>query len=351
MNEDVKIILEAGGTAPSGDNSQPWNFAVSGDTVEIYNVPKRDLSLYNYQNHACFIAHGALLENMEITANDLGYSCDISIFPDPQKPDLVSRVRFIPGQKKPQPLKTAIQNRATNRKPYQTIPLTETEKNAILSSADHINSGRIILTGEKDDIHKLAGAVSVNERLLFENKTMHDFFFSQIRWTDQEEQEKRNGLFLKTLELKPPQRASFNLFKHWGALNFLKFLKISHTVAKDNAKNYAASAAIGAVTMAGNSPQDYVNGGRIFERLWLTAAGLGLSLQPITGLVFLAHRIFQEDGPQFNHSQKELIKQSFSEITKALKSGDLTIIMMFRIGKSEGPSARSSRLPLEKLLI
>ncbi|HED00536.1 MAG TPA: molybdopterin biosynthesis protein MoeY, partial [Proteobacteria bacterium] len=45
--EIIFKIVESGIWAPSGDNCQPWRFTWNGQKLLLFNVPKRDTSLYN----------------------------------------------------------------------------------------------------------------------------------------------------------------------------------------------------------------------------------------------------------------------------------------------------------------
>ena len=63
---DIKKILEAAVHAPSGENCQPWRFEIRGDEIGVFNLPKKDQSLYNEGQMASYVAHGALIENILI---------------------------------------------------------------------------------------------------------------------------------------------------------------------------------------------------------------------------------------------------------------------------------------------
>lgn len=350
MERHIEQILTAASFAPSGDNSQPWRFSVDANIISVYNKPESDRSLYNVNQNTAFIAHGALLQNIKLACTKLGFKPEISLFPNTEQPNLVSQITLNSSTPENNRLCDFISTRATNRKPYLPYLLTSQEKENILNCA-HGELVKIVLMDDKEKIAEIARAASFNEQLLFENKIMHEFFFNQIRWTEQDEKTKRNGLYLKTLELLPPQMASFKLFKHWNILKILNKLGISKVVAKDNAKTYSTASVIGAVILANTNNQDYIKAGEIFQRIWLEVTSLGLSLQPITGIIFLANRIKLLGGREFSEQQKKLIIDSHAAIKKQLNLVGENITMLFRIGKSDPPSARSSRLPLQQLLI
>src|SRR3989338_3310518 len=117
MDDAIQKIVEAGIQAPSGDNCQPWRFVVKGNTIELYNLPERDNSLYNWGQRASYVAHGALLENMSIAASQLGYTLSIDLFPEKSDTNFIARVTLIEVEAKNEPLYDAIFKRCNNRKP------------------------------------------------------------------------------------------------------------------------------------------------------------------------------------------------------------------------------------------
>ena len=84
--------------------------------------------------------------------------------------------------------------------------------------------------------------------------------------------------------------------------------------------------------------------------MWLEATKLGLAVQPVTGLLFLAQRIGQEDSNSvFTNKQIKLIAESYSELKQIFGLDGEVIAMMFRIGHAKEPSARSSRMKPEDI--
>ena len=150
---------------------------------------------------------------------------------------------------------------------------------------------KIFLTEKKEDVTTLAYIGSMNERIVFENKFLHNFLFGHINWTDKENEAKKIGFDIQTLELPPPARVGFNIFKHWQAVRIFNKLGLSKSIWRQNGTQYASAAAIAIITVGGNAEEDFVRAGRIIQRFWLTGTKLGLSLQPMTGILFLMQRI------------------------------------------------------------
>lgn len=351
----IKKIIEAAILAPSGENCQPWRFEIVGQKILLFNCPERDQSAYNWEQRASMVSHGAVIENMVITARQLGQTLDIKLFPDPAgQPDLVATfdVRALEGgEKSSDPLYLYLEKRCTNRRPYEASASLSSEEQRDLEAGSG-GGATITLLNDKIKINEIATAASVGEKVLFENRRLHDFFFAHVSWTKQEDEEKRAGFYIETLELPLPAKVGFKLFKHWSVLNIAnKIIGASKVVAKENAKNYSASAGFGAVSVNSKRPEDFIAIGRALERAWLTATKIGLSFQPVTGVIWFQRRLENGEGDWFSENHKNLIQDSYRKIfsTFGLKQNQV-LAMMFRVGRSAPPSARSLRFPLDKFV-
>lgn len=344
--EDIKKILEAAVHAPSGDNSQPWRFRVADNRITIYNIPERDTTLYNFRERGSLVAHGALIENIVIAASHLGYRALPILFPESDRQEIVAAIRLEKTAPRTEPLFQAMRERASNRKPYDPMPPTDAERE-ILVAAARDPGGEIRLVEDTKSKKVIAQAISLNERILFENKALHTSFFQNIVWTSAEERRKKRGLYLNTLELPPPAQVAFRLFRFWPALKFFNMFGLSRQVAHTNATLYESSGAIGAILMPDESPENFIRAGSILQRVWLTATTLGLSMQALAGLLYLAQRVRGEDAAMFRAEDKERIMCAYKIIESSFDAHGRRIMMLFRIGRGKKSSARSSRLPPE----
>ena len=347
MNETIKRILEIAVFAPSGENCQPWRFIVRGNRLEILNIPERDSSLYSWGQRASYIAHGALIENIRIAAPNFGYNPKINLFPDPGNSLLVAQISFEQMSPKKDNLFDFVKTRTTNRKPYKNTVLTVDQRREFDTIAKNIERGRLVFLGDEQKKKVVAQAAAGNERILFENSSMHKFFYDHITWTEKEDREKNIGFYIKTFELPSPAEKMFKLAKNWKLLQVLNRIGFSKLIVKQNAKVYASGAAFGAVVMPSNSAEDFVLAGMLFQRMWLTITKMGLSLQPLTGILFLMQRIIAREAAELSTSHQRFIQDQYEQIKKSFGVTNETIAMMFRIGDGGKPTARSLRLKPE----
>ena len=250
------------------------------------------------------------------------------------------------GAAKPkvEPLCAAIPNRSTNRKPYTGAPLSPAHTAALLESIQGDRDVSLTLLEEKEKVQTFAKVVSLNEQLLMENRPLHDFLFSMIRWSPEEEA-MTPGLYIKTMELPPPVRFLFKrvLFR-WSWVLFLNRIGFSRMISKQTAALYSTSSAFGVITIPSLEDKNFLQAGRALQKIWLTATNLGLSLQPVTALPYLSQRVQAGEALAFSDEHQQLIIEADGQIRQLAAIPKVaTIAMVFRIGYAPSPSASSAK--------
>lgn len=345
MQKDIERIIKDGTFAPSGENCQPWKFVVKGGRIDIHNLPNADVSLYNSKQKGSYIAHGALIENIALSAAEHGYEAEIAVFPDAAKPDLVSTIILKKAAPQKDPLYRFIEKRCTNRKDFSGKKFSQEQKDVLAVAASETGFGELRLIDDEASLAKLAPALAVNDRLIFENKLLHDFFYGHILWSDAE-QDKAGGFYIKTLEFLPHQLKGVQMMKKWPVLKILnKLVGVSKMIAKENAAKYAASGTLGAIVMKGDAPKDFVNAGRAVERVWLATASLGAAAHPCTGVVFFNEQIKDGGAANFSSAQQTMINEAYKQIASVFGAEGAIVPMLWRFGFAEAPTARSMRMP------
>lgn len=350
MNDKISRILEAAIQAPSGDNCQPWRLVVNDQQLDIFNLSERDQSLYNYLQRASFVAHGAMLENLTLAASKEGYTASISLFPDPQQPDLVAQVDLIGGECKPESLASAIFGRCTQRGRFQSGELTNDQSSKLLSCSNGFSGSRVVLSQTPAERQRLAALVSRNDWLVFENRPLHRFFFDQIRWTQEDAQRTRDGLDVGTLGLGRVDRLAFTFLRHWPLVYSLNTVGLARMVSRKAEQVCRNAAAIGAVIVSGSKAEDYILGGRVMQRVWLQATSLGLQFQPYAGISFLMQQVREGGGNELTDSSRKVIRQVNAEFQQSVSLGTDVVVMFFRIGHGQPPARRSLRNKLDDVL-
>jgi nitroreductase len=340
----IRKILTAAVAAPSGDNSQPWRFVFrTPDTIEFYAIPEKDNALLNIDESGTFIALGAAIQNAELEAKALGFSPEIR-FGGEGAPvaTLVLRDEAAPSDLE-QTLEQAILLRHTNRKAYKNSPLADGDRQALINAAGEVEGARLSLLEGKEDMASVARALTTMEEVALQNKSLHKLFFESIFWSKEQNTAGKPGLYIKTLELPPPAQLLFKVLRYWPVATVLAKIGFPKVVAATNAKQNASASAFGVITLSRFDRLHYIEAGRLLERVWLMAAARGMSLQIVTGLLFLARTVARGDSPLFSVEERALVKSAYVRIREQMSSNEP--FLMFRVGYAEAPSAVSFRKP------
>lgn len=351
MNERIRKILEAAIRAPSGDNCQPWRFVIMGDRVDLYDDPAADTSYYNYRQRASLVAHGALLENVALTAPTLGFETTFNLFPTPDNPCHVAQITFVECPATAVTLEPYIAVRATNRKRYQGGLLNETRLAAMNVASADLPNVRGFLTNKRQDLDRLSEVVCLSDQLVFENRRLHNFLFEHIRWSDEEAEKCRDGLDIKTLELNALDTLGFKILKNWWLTSLLGKVGVSRLVA-GNARKLARSASAIGVILGSDSqnPVTYLQGGSLLQRIWLQATKMGLSFHPMSGICFLMQRVADRQADDLSPTHVELIRKAVGKVAVISGTPEPNVISLFRVGLADPPRVRSQRLDMCQFL-
>jgi hypothetical protein len=100
--------------AANGHNTQPWQFAIRENAIEIHPDYRRQLSVVDPDHRELWISLGCALENLLIAARTAGYAPEV-IYPGAAE---LIQVRLTPATPQADPLFTAIPQRQNTRSVY-----------------------------------------------------------------------------------------------------------------------------------------------------------------------------------------------------------------------------------------
>ncbi len=347
MYHKIVHILETAVYAPSGENSQPWRFEFSKDVLSVYNLPKRDNAIYNYRQRGSYIAHGALIQNITIAAPSVGLIPEVHMFPDHHDTDLVAKISFREARPVSSEWVSVIKQRSTNRKKYKNEKLDQGTIEKLKKSTEDIGHCKVLFIEDSRTITKMASCMSTPDRIMLEYKPLHDTIFGNICWTDTENEKRKMGLFVKTMELAPPEEVVFRLLKHWPIARFAQLIGLTKFISQENAKKYSSGSAY-AVFVVENKDSDYVYAGMAMQQLWLTAITCGLVAHPLAALPYLYENIHNGGVSDLSGKHVELIDNAYKSLSEVCAIPDShKIAMILRIGKGDAVQAVSPKLKPE----
>jgi len=337
----IQDIISKAVYAPSGDNSQPWIFKVEDEqTLLVYMDPDADNPILNYKKGGTLISHGALIENIEITATEYGYSTHTILFPNNQDSNLVAKIKF---EKEDNLVKNNlfdyIEKRHTNRKVYKKVPLPDDVINKLKNEVTR--ESVVFLTDKKDRV-EVATAASFMEKIALNNKKIHNLFFEGIHFDKKKNLEGAKGLYIKTLELPPPIQLLFRVLNNWTFTKLLNKIGFSTLASRGNRQTYANSPLLLLFLADNTNAESFVEVGKTIQKLWLRCTSFGLSAQPMTGISFLT--MMQQDS-----SLKKVISDKDFTLVKEANdilghySREKKVIFIMRVGFSEKETTYSRR--------
>jgi nitroreductase len=115
--------------APSVFNTQPWRWRITGNTMELYADPSRQLHSADPDGRLLLISCGVALHHARTALAAAGWSDTVERLPDPGQPGLLARIhlgRPIPADPEAQRMAAAAKWRRTDRRAYGAHPVSET---------------------------------------------------------------------------------------------------------------------------------------------------------------------------------------------------------------------------------
>ncbi len=351
QEDRLAFLLQYAILAPSSHNSQPWKFNVSEDKISIYADETRWLSVADRDQRELYISLGCALENLVVAAEHFGYICNVTYFPGQQ--DLVAELRLKSSSQLPTDANSflfpAITSRQTNRHPYEDRLISAADLNALYKAAANGSSPH------QESLHwqSLPGQIQAPlpgaAVFLREDPATRDRFqqlsvqADRVQYSDADYkaelghwlslggmgptglQAKAAQLAVLFLDMGPDQMA-----KDAQLINSTPYIGFVCTEKWDlNGMNDAnQTESIGTKISA-------LMAGRAFERFWLAATALGLSLHPMSQAL-----------------EVQETKEQLSQLIMPTISGEMSQVQQtFRLGYAQAPGDHTPRRPMQDVLV
>jgi molybdopterin/thiamine biosynthesis adenylyltransferase len=349
----VRRILDLARFAPSGDNTQPWRFEISGEHgFVVHGRDTREHCVYDLAGHASQTALGGLLETIRIAASTESLRADWRLRSEGDAARPTFDVTLKPDEDlAPDALAPYIRVRSVQRRALRTRALAAREREALTAvlGPDH----RVAWLEGWDGRRSATRVTWASAGLRLTLREAQPVHRDVIDWTrdDSPDRIPAAAVGLDPVALKMTR---WTLAK-WERVAFMnRYLAgtLLPRVELDLIPGLFCAAHF--LIVASQPPQsieDYLAAGAAMQRFWLTAARLGLFVQPeMTPLIFAE---YVRDGVRFSADEaayaragrvSELLRDAWGE---AAARG----VFMGRIGAGPAPRARSMRRPLDELLI
>ncbi len=344
MQEIFRKILADAVFAPSGDNQQPWTFRLGENYVDIYDSSTP--SLYDFKQHATYISHGALIENIVRLAAVEGYASKVKVFPDIKDYKHISRIEFTDAPKTDPESIRSIKKRFTDRMPFLKHRIDARANQAIQEAGQRPPFVRFEMIQSRSLVKKLVDLLAVGDKMILDNQELHKYFYDNIRWTDDEFKRTQDGMHIRSITRNPMMKFLLRILKSWKITKFFRLFGLEYTSYLMRRHIYEKSPALGYFVIHNNWAESYVETGRALQSVWLAATDYDISLQPMSSMLFLYSRLRGNSPESITNWEASIINRVTGNVYKLLGVKDEVITFFVRLGYAKTeirpPSVRKS---------
>ena len=313
IETQLGFLLRYAILAPSTKNSQPWAFSVQRNRIHLLADLRRCQTHADPERRELYISLGCALENLLVAAEHFGFGHGVSYFPEPGQQELVSTITFAPGgvpsDARAGATLSAMLQRHNDNSVFRSAAVPKELRIRLMACCVESDL-RVYLTDDPHFRHWIDALTLEADRVEFADPA---FRRELGHWIGQ-------GVFGE-----PP------LLARLGSLAVSR-VDLGEAVAQQDHAIVESAAVLGLVCATGDSHLAHVRTGQLFERLWLTATGMGVSIHPMSQTM---------RRPELREAVKEL-----------LPSPGWTPQHLFRVGFSTRDDERHTpRRPMDDVLV
>lgn len=310
--ESMRFLVRYAVLAPSSHNTQPWQFAIEPNRIDVFADSSRWLKVADADKRELYLSVGCAIENLLVAAEHFGLGYSLDLFPDSSSEDLVAR--FVAegpvrrsGFRGPE-LFESLTTRYTNHKKYERRELTSVQLEK-LTGCNVEEDLRLELIAEPQ-------AAALVEKLIAagdETEYADPRFRAELgHWIGR-------GVF-----------GTAPLLARIGRFAVERF-DLGKIQARKDIQLVESSSALAVISARNNRRPNQVRAGQLFQRLFLMATRLGIAVQPMSAPL-------QVPGLKF-------------ELRRVLEDPVWTPLHLFRLGFALRKESHTPRRPLEEVLV
>jgi hypothetical protein len=274
----ARYLISTAARAPSVHNSQPWQFRVDEDAVELWCDPRRKVAA-DPIGREMLISCGAALFGLRLAVRSLGYQPVVDLLPDRSRLRLIARVGITeaaPMDTLERRMLAAVPRRHTHRGPFSPGPLPAGLLAGLQNDALTEGAVLALITGELA-YQRLAHIAGAAARLGDHDPAAREAIRT---WTRSPESAARDGVPATALAAVPRQARP-------GRLPQRDF-ELGRGIARlpDDGEPPSATAIL---LTSGDRRANWVRAGQALQRLLLHAASVwvfaSLHTQPLENAV------------------------------------------------------------------
>ncbi len=269
LEQKLRFLVGYATLAPSGHNTQPWQFGVGSDDIFVLADRNRALPVVDPQDRELAISCGAAIGTLEVAARRFGLKASVVLLPDGGNPDHLAQIAFsdgVPPDDHEIALFDAIQARRTNRTAY----FMEQLPNELLSECIDVVAGSSVTLNwieDNDAMETVAGLVAEGDQIQFDDPAFRRELGSWVRSSVLGSRDGMSGKGFGMPDILSPV----------GRFVIRTFDLGDSVAAADQKKILSASPALAVISSTNDDPESWVDTGRALVRVLLTLTAKGLT--------------------------------------------------------------------------
>jgi len=260
--EKWKFLLGYAVLAPSSHNSQPWQFHIHNEQVELYADRRRACRVVDPEDRELIMSCGCALFHLRSALRHFGYGGEVEILPRIGDHDLLARVTM--GAKEEATVEEsllfyAIPKRRTNRQPFSDDPLPEALLVALQSAAAR-EAASLQFIRDEETKHGIADLIAEGDRWQWANKLFRQ---ELARWVHSNRSASRDGI--------PGYAQGVDDLMSYAGPLVVRTFDLGDGQAAKNREVATGSPALAVLGSEGDGPCEWLAAGQALARVLLRA--------------------------------------------------------------------------------
>lgn len=308
----MRFLLRYAILAPSSHNTEPWQFRVQDDRIDVLLDLSRWLKVADDDQRELHISVGCALENLLVSAEHFGLGHDSALLPDTDDPSLAATVTFREAGQlsshRPPALFEMIPVRHTNHQRYEdrTIPddVLQQLRGSCVEEGIHMH-----LTADPEIKRKVDDLMVRGDAIEFADPAFRE---ELAYWIGQ-------GVF-----------GTGWLMSKIGKLA-VSYMDMGKSQGQKDSDILMSSPILGLISSKQNDRQSQLRVGQVFQRLSLLTASHGIWCQPMSQIV--------------------QVPELKAEVAALIPESGLIPQHPFRMGYAPAEKHHTPRRPVDELLV
>jgi len=263
----MEAIVSYATLAPSGHNTQPWEYRIKENTITIYPDYSRRLPVVDPDDREMFISLGCALENLVIAAKFAGFNAHAESKFNNGKEDCIVVSLESREPNKSMGLYDAIKKRQCTRNEYdgKPVPMADLNRMEVMEKEPGVNC---VIISDKKQISRITELVKEGDIQQMNDEAFYTELQSWIRFSEGEAEETGDGLYSKCMGNPSVPR--------WLGKTIMNIFFGAKGQAEDDEKRILSSSGIILFASEKNDKASWINTGRTYERWALTTTMLNI---------------------------------------------------------------------------